>query len=168
MLSGVRFFPLAFYKCCRAFAFFSRFFSSCPSLVFLYPCPSLLSLSPLAVGTGPLVCSCSCLLHLAWPWLLALVYLLLGLGSWVLASGSWQALRSWLLALGSWHLALCLPRLVLRGTTSTSKYPLNFGRKNRNFVGLHYKNKPVQRVSWPILRLKKYRFVFFGPILPEL
>jgi hypothetical protein len=34
---------------------------------------SLLSLSPLALGTGPLVCSCSCLLHLAWPCLLALV-----------------------------------------------------------------------------------------------
>ncbi len=62
----------------------------------------------------------------------------------------------------------CLPRMRLRGTTSTPKYPLNFGRKISNVVGFHYKNKPAQRIPWQILRLKKYRFVFFGPILPEL
>jgi hypothetical protein len=27
-----------------------------------------------------------------------------------------------------------------------AKYPLYFGRKNRNVVGFHYKNKPAQRV----------------------
>jgi hypothetical protein len=63
----------------------------------------------------------------------------------------------------------CLPRFVLRGTTSTPKYPSNFGPKSSNVLGFYYKNKPAQVVvPWHFLRLKKYRFVFFGPILAKL
>ena len=63
---------------------------------------------------------------------------------------------------------MCLPRDVLRGTTSTPVVPVDFGRKIRNVVGFHYENKPAQRIPWQILRLKKYRFVFFGLVLPDL
>ncbi len=40
---------------------------------------------------------------------------------------------------------------------------LNFGPKISNVL-FNYKNKPAQVVPWHFVRLKKYRFVFFGPI----
>ena len=63
---------------------------------------------------------------------------------------------------------LCLPRERLQGTTSTPVVPVFFGRKISNVGGVNHKNKPAQRVSWRFLSLKKYKIVFFGPILLEL
>ena len=61
-----------------------------------------------------------------------------------------------------------LPRERLQGTTSTPVVPVFFGRKISNVGGVNHKNKPAQRVPWRFLSLKKYKIVFFGPILLEL
>ena len=61
-----------------------------------------------------------------------------------------------------------LPRERLQGTTSTTVVPVFFGRKISNVGGVNHKNKPAQRVPWRFLSLKKYKIVFFGPILLEL
>jgi hypothetical protein len=66
------------------------------------------------------------------------------------------------------HLAICLPRERLQGTTSTPVVPVFFGRKISNVRGVHHKNKPPQVVPCHFLPLKKYRIVFFGPMLLEL
>ena len=77
-------------------------------------------------------------------------------------------LQSWLLAQAHNVQPCCLPRERLQGTTSTPVVPVFFGRKISNVRVVHYKNKPAQVVPWHFLRLKKYRIVFFGPILLEL
>ena len=61
-----------------------------------------------------------------------------------------------------------LPRERLQGTTSTPVVPVFFGRKISNVGGVNHKNKPAQRVPWRFLSLKKYKIVFFGPILVKL
>ena len=55
---------------------------------------------------------------------------------------------------------------VVRGSTTTPVLPFFFGRKISDVRGVCDKNKPGQIVPWRFLRLKKYWFVFFGPILP--
>ena len=61
-----------------------------------------------------------------------------------------------------------LPRERLQGTTSTPVVPVFFGRKISNVGGVNHRNKPAQRVPWRFLSLKKYKIVFFGPILVKL
>ena len=56
-------------------------------------------------------------------------------------------------------------------TTGYYKYPSStrfFGRKISNVGGVNHRNKPAQRVPWRFLSLKKYKIVFFGPILVKL
>jgi hypothetical protein len=55
---------------------------------------------------------------------------------------------------------MCLPWLVLRGTTSTRVVPFIFRRQIRNDPGFRHRNKPAQRVPWHFLLKKKYKFVF--------
>ena len=65
----------------------------------------------------------------------------------------------------------CIILVTPGKTTGYYKYPSStrfFGRKISNVGGVNHRNKPAQRVPWRFLSLKKYKIVFFGPILVKL